>query len=823
MTTALVIVESPAKAKTIQKYLGKDFQVLASKGHIRDLPKSGLQVEVDDGYKPHYEVLDDHKAVVTEIRKAAKAVDEIYLAPDPDREGEAIAWHIAHELRAVKKPMRRVEFHEITRNGVQRGLAAPREVDERRFNAQQARRILDRLIGYELSPVLWKRLCRRVNGHYLSAGRVQSAALRLIVDREEEISAFRAQEYWPVGVELLGAKKPAFRASLVEAEGQKVVTPSRDRAVKPGERVISSGDMARAIAADLRAARYAVATVDKKERRRRAPPPYITSSLQRDAANRLGFSASRTMQVAQRLYEGIDVGAEGPVGLITYMRTDSTRLSNDSVEAARGYIAKRFGAAYVPEKPNFFKTKSSAQDAHEAIRPTTLDFHPDAIKKSLKPDEYKVYKLIWERFVACQMSEALYDQTTAGVEATAGAKRYLLRATGNVLKFSGWLEAQGATESSDIAGEESVREEGASDEDDGSKVLPALAQGEALSVVDPPAVVTEQKFTQPPARYNEGTLVKALEDLGIGRPSTYAEIVSKVLSRDYVEKKDRQLVPTKLGMTKTHGLEKSFPDVVDYEFTAKIERDLDAVEAGGEDWVKLVDRIYKPFKKLVEKEMKSKEPGEGWPRAEASDRTCDKCGAPMVRRWGPNSDYFACTAYPACKNIVDENPAPPPEVFADRKCPKCGRDLLVKTRRGTDEKFLSCAGWKKKDPDCDYTAPFPSGIRCPKCHAGDLVKVGAAKGRRPFWGCENFRSDDAAKKCDFRVYSEPVREPCPKCGSDFLIRAGGKTRPVLKCATPDCGYEKPVEALDGDDGEGESLPARKAAARKGSSSAEANA
>lgn len=799
MTTALVIVESPAKAKTIQKYLGKGYQVLASKGHIRDLPKSGLQVEVDDGYKPHYEVLDDHKSVVTEIRKAAKAVDEIFLAPDPDREGEAIAWHIAHELRSAKKPMRRVEFHEITRNGVQRGLAAPREVDERRFNAQQARRILDRLIGYELSPVLWKRLCRRVNGHYLSAGRVQSAALRLIVDRETEITAFRPQEYWPLGAELVGNKKPAFRAALVEVDGQRVVTPSRERAIKTGELVLSSGSLANTIAAELRAANFTVTAVDKRERRRRAPPPYITSSLQRDAANRLGFSASRTMQVAQRLYEGIDVGAEGPVGLITYMRTDSTRMSAESVEAARAYISTRFGSGYVPDKPNFFKTKSSAQDAHEAIRPTTLDFHPDAIKKSLKPDEYKVYKLIWERFVACQMADALYDQTTATIAATVANKRYGLRATGNVLKFSGWLEAQGATETQDIAGEESVREDSAGEDDDGAKVLPVLEAGEALRLVDPPGVVTEQKFTQPPARYNEGTLVKALEDLGIGRPSTYAEIVSKVLSRDYVEKKDRQLVPTRLGVTKTQGLEKSFPDVVDYAFTAKIERDLDAVEAGEADWVELVDRIYKPFKKLVEQELKAKEPGVGWPRAQPSDRVCDKCGAPMVRRWGPNGDYFACTAYPACKNIVDENPAPPPEVFADRKCPKCGRDLLVKTRRGTDEKFLSCAGWKKKDPDCDYTAPFPSGMRCPKCHAGDLVKVGAAKGRRPFWGCENYRAEDPAKKCDFRVYSEPVREPCPKCGAGFLVRAGGKTRPVLKCVSEGCDFERSVEAGDVDE------------------------
>jgi DNA topoisomerase-1 len=800
MTRSLIIVESPAKAKTIQKYLGKNYVVLASKGHIRDLPKSGLQVDVEHDYKPHYEVLEDHKSVVTELKKAAKEVESIYLAPDPDREGEAIAWHIAHELKNLKKPLQRIEFHEITKKGVQHGIEHPRQVDEARFNAQQARRILDRLIGYELSPVLWKRLCRRVNGHYLSAGRVQSAALRLIVDREDDIRAFQPQEYWPVTVDLLGKNKPGFVAALVEAEGRKVITPSRDRVMKPAERVVASGAESDAITKDLRGAQYKVAAVEKKERRRRAPPPYITSSLQRDASSRLGFSASRTMQVAQRLYEGIDVGAEGPVGLITYMRTDSTRLSADAVEAARDYIGKRFGKAHVPEKPNFFKTKSSAQDAHEAIRPTATDHHPDAIKKHLKPDEYKVYKLIWERFIACQMSEALYDQTTVSIEAAAGAKKYGLRVSGQVLKFSGWLEAQGATAEpgAEIAGEESVREESASAEtSDEEKTLPELKVGEALHVVDPPGVRSEQKFTQPPARYNEGTLVKALEDLGIGRPSTYAEIVSKVLSRDYVEKKERQLVPTKLGTTKTHGLQKSFPEVVDYEFTAKIEKELDEVEAGTANWVKLVDRIYKPFKKEIDHEMKAKEPGVGWPRPAPSDRVCDKCGSPMVRRWGPGSDYYACTAYPTCKNIVDENPAPPPEVFKDRKCPKCGRDLLVKSRRGSDEKFLSCSGWKKKDPDCDYTSPMPTGIVCPKC-GGEVVKIGAAKGRRPFWGCSNWRAEDEKKKCDFRLYQPPVLEPCPKCAAKFLVQAGGKTRPVLKCIKEGCGFEKPFTPSDED-------------------------
>lgn len=810
MSKALIIVESPAKAKTIQKYLGKDYEVLASKGHIRDLPKSGLQVDVEHGYAPHYEVLEDHKQVVTEMRRAAKEADMIFLAPDPDREGEAIAWHIAHELRSAKKPMHRVEFHEITKKGVQLGLSNPHEVNQNRFNAQQARRILDRLIGYELSPVLWKRLCRQVNGHYLSAGRVQSSALRLIVDREDEIIAFRPQEYWPVGVELLGANRPSFRASLIESDGRKLVTPTRERVPKAGDYVLGNEADAAAVTADLKGARYKVAAVERKERRRRAPPPYITSSLQRDASSRIGFSASRTMQVAQRLYEGIDVGAEGPVGLITYMRTDSTRMSAEAVDGARTYIEQRFGKEFVPEKPNFFKTRSNAQDAHEAIRPTSMELHPDAIKKFLKSDEFKVYRLIWERFVACQMAEALYDGTTVTIEAQ-GAKKHLLRVSGQVLKFAGWLEAQGAGErAEEVAGEESVRDGAAASAEGGDeeKTLPLLAEGEALNVVDPPGVLSEQKFTQPSARYNEGSLVKALEDLGIGRPSTYAEIVSKVLSRDYVQKQDKQLVPTKLGTTKTHGLQARFPTVVDYEFTAKIEKDLDAVESGEADWVKLVDAIYKPFKEIVVAEMSAKEPGEGWPRAEPSDRICEKCAAPMVKRWGPNSNFFACTAYPKCKNIVDENPAPAPEVYAARKCPKCGRDLLVKTRRGTDEQFLSCSGWRKKEPLCDYTAPMPIGIRCPKCSDGEVIKVGAAKGRRPFWGCSNYATD---LKCDFRLFQPPVRESCPQCNASFLVQAGGKTRPVLKCVTVDCGYEKPLALGEGSehDGDGEEAPAPK--------------
>jgi DNA topoisomerase-1 len=794
MSKSLVIVESPAKAKTIQKYLGKDYVVLASKGHVRDLPKSGLNIDVAHGYEPKYEVLEDHKDVLSELKKAAKDSDHIFLAPDPDREGEAIAWHIAQELAPLKKPMERVEFHEITKKGVQDGLAKPRTVDEKRFFAQQARRILDRLIGYELSSVLWKRLCRQVNGHFLSAGRVQSVALRLIVEREEEIRAFVPQEYWPVDVALVGAKKPSFVAHLVEVDGIKVVTPTRDRAVKTGEKVIGSKADADALVGSLSKATFSVRSVDKRERRRRAPPPYITSSLQRDASSRLGFSASRTMQVAQRLYEGVEVSAEGPVGLITYMRTDSTRISNDAIAAVRAHISSKYGAKFLPEKPNFFKTRSSAQDAHEAIRPTNLDLHPDVIRKSLKPDEYKVYKLIYDRFVACQMIEALYDQTTVMVDAKADARSLLLRTSGQTLKFAGWLDAFGALPTGEeVAGEEAPKDAAPADEDDATQ-LPDLREGEALSVVDPPGIRTEQKFSQPPPRYNEGTLVKALEELGIGRPSTYAEIVSKVQSRDYVEKQDRALVPTKLGLAKSTGLRSRFGDFINYEFTAQIEKDLDRVEEGELEWVGVVDKIYQPFHARCDSEKKGSEPADGWPRPQPSDRTCDKCGRPMVKRWGPTSDFYACTGYPECKNVVDENPAPPPRVYEGKPCPKCGSDLLVRTaRRGSRNDFLGCAAY----PRCDFTSPVPLGLKCPKCKEGDIIQVGGAK-RKPFWGCSNY----ATTKCDFRLYQPPIRRECPQCGAPFLVKSGGKTRPVIKCVAEGCGFEEIDRAeIDGDEGE----------------------
>jgi DNA topoisomerase-1 len=847
MTNALVIVESPAKAKTIQKYLGKGYVVMASKGHIRDLPKSGLQVDVEHGYTPSYEVLEDHKALVTELRRAAKEAETIYLAPDPDREGEAIAWHIAHELRTAKKPMLRVEFHEITKKGVQQGLSNPRQVDARRFNAQQARRILDRLIGYELSPVLWKRLCRQVNGHYLSAGRVQSAALRLIVDREDEIQSFVPQEYWPVGVELLGKGKPSFRATLIETAGKRVVTPSRDRVLKAGERVLS-----RRQRRPGHRDRPPPRPVHRGQRGEEGAPPPGAAAVHHQLAPARRREPPGLQRLAhdaggQRLYEGIDVGAEGPVGLITYMRTDSTRMSTDSVDGARGRTSP--SASVRSSSPTSPTPSRRSRRRRTPTRPSArpIDYHPDAVKKSLKPDEFKVYKLIWERFVACQMADAVYDQTTAMLEAAgreeapaarvgAGAEvRRLARGSGR---------QRGAEE---VAGEESVRDvaDDAEGADESRDRVPMLDKGEALSGGRPAGRAHGAEVHAAVARYNEGSLVKALEDLGIGRPSTYAEIVTKVLSATTWRSSDKQLVPTKLGTTKTHGLAARFP--TSWTTSSPPDRARPRrVEVGTEaDWVKLVDRIYKPFKQIVvDLEKNAKEPGEGWPRPEPSDRICDKCGAPMVVA-GAQQQLLRLHGVPQVQEHRRRKPRAPaggvrgqglPEVR-----PRPAREDPPRLGRAVPVVF----GLAQEGAALRLHLPDALGHRVPQVRPRRAREGRRREGPPPFWGCTNYRSekapeviaveaapeakpkaksktkadkaaekdkavdktaDKAAEKgsgCDFRVYFPPVKEPCPKCGAKFLVLAGGKTRPVIKCVAEGCGYERAQEP-DADESEAES-------------------
>jgi DNA topoisomerase I len=807
MSKTLVVVESPAKAKTIKKYLGAGYEVLASKGHVKDLPKK-LGVDVEHGFKETYEVIDTKAKVLAELKAHAKGVDRLLLATDPDREGEAIAWHIMEELKRPKLEVERVEFHEITKKGVQKGLESPRALDENLYDAQRARRVLDRIVGYDVSALVWQKLA-----FGLSAGRVQSVALRLIVEREREIEAFVPEEYWNIGVALRGKAPGTAFARLARVDGEKVE-------VKDGAHATDLRD-------DLSSAKYRVASITRREQKRHAPAPYTTSKLQQDATSWLRFTTKRTMNVAQRLYEGIDLKKDGgPVGLITYMRTDSVRVSNDAVEAVREHIQHVYGERHLPQKPNVFRTKKGAQDAHEAIRPTSLEFTPELVKKHLSDEQYKLYKLIWDRFVASQMAAAVYDQTGVEVEAKPERKQrrhqsILLRASGKVLKFSGWLAQYGKTDSlfgdgGQLAGEEDSDEtapestragngggNGAAArkvvEEDGT--LPDLTEGEPLSIVDPPGVVTEQKFTQPPPRFNEGSLVRELEKRGIGRPSTYAEIISKVQARDYVEKlPGGQMKASELGKIVVDGLVSTELDFIDPSFTAKMEEELDEVEAGRLARVALLGRFYKRFKQVLDKAKKQKR----WsPEPERTEIECPECGSKLLKRWSKNGWFLGCEAYPKCKFTrdlgKDGEAAPEPRV-TDIACDKCARPMVIKSGRFGE--FLACSGY----PECKSSRPLPLGVPCPKC-GGDIVEIRARKrGGKTFYGCTSY------PKCDFKTWQKPIPEPCPLCKHPFLTVAGGKKAPKLVCPRgKECGYSRPLEEAPAD-GDGAAVPARAAGA-----------
>jgi DNA topoisomerase I len=784
MAKTLVVVESPAKAKTIKKYLGSKYEVMASKGHIKDLPKK-LGIDIEKGFQETYEVVPGKEKVVQELKAAAKGASEILLATDPDREGEAIAWHLAEELKQPKTGMKRVEFHEITKKGVQYGVDHPRELDKHLYDAQRARRVLDRIVGYDVSALVWSKLA-----FGLSAGRVQSVALRLIVDREREIEAFVPEEYWNCGAALTteGAEHP-FLGRLVSRGGEKLA--------------VKNGDEAAVVRAHLGDAKYRVAKVTKSERKRNPPAPYTTSKLQQDAVNRLGFGAKRAMQIAQGLYEGVDLGKtgadSGPVGLITYMRTDSTRLSPDAVEAARDYILQKNGKAFIPAQPNVFKSKKNSQDAHEAIRPTSLELPPEAVRAHLKDDQFKLYKMIWERFLASQMTPAVYDQTSVDIEAVAKDKTvYGLRASGRILKFSGWLEAYGKGEipkaAAPLAGEGEQEADGEPKKDaatardllaeDAEATLPDLAEGNPLRLVVPPGVVTEQKFTQPPPRYTEASLVRELEERGIGRPSTYAEIISKVQARDYVEKMDgTRFRPTLLGKFVVDGLVKSELDFMDPAFTSKMEEELDEVEAGKEERVDLLNRFYKRFRQQLDKSKKLKR----WnPEPEPTDEKCDIDGGVMLKRWSKNGWFLGCANYPECKNTRDLGQDGKPTVYKETgiDCDKCGKPMII--RSGRYGAFLSCTGY----PECKNAKPVPLGVPCPKC-GGDLIEIRPKKrGGKTFYGCSNYQNE--AIKCDFKLWQKPIAEPCPTCGAPFLVFGGSRTKPMIACANKECGYKRPV-------------------------------
>jgi len=779
MAKTLLIVESPAKAKTIKKYVGDGFEVLASKGHIKDLPKKG-GVDHDNGFQETYELLEDKgkPEVVKAIRAAAKKADKVLLATDPDREGEAIAYHLMEVAEKANKgvEIKRVLFEEITKRGVKKGLDQPRELDSNLYEAQRTRRVLDRIGGYPLSSLLWKKLA-----FGLSAGRVQTPALRIIVDRQHERDAFESVAYWLVDTRLKGEKPHSFMAALQSVDGKKLD--------KVGSRLAALSEKdATGYVSDLKVADFQVKAITKRKASRKAPAPYTTSKLQQDAANRLSMPPKRTMRIAQQLYEGITLGRgknSETVGLITYMRTDSVRLSPDAVNDARDYIGKKFGKEFVPETPNFFKTKKqNVQDAHEAIRPTRLDLPPEEVSKYLKDPQRKLYKLVWDRFIASQMTPAVFDQTGVEIEATAGKRTYGLRASGSVLKVPGWRAVYGAL--TELAGEEPSPSDRTEDDD----TLPELAEGEVLHLVIPPGAQLHAKQTEPPPLFTEATLVKKLEEEGIGRPSTYAEIISKVEQRSYVVKDGNKLVPSPLGTLVIEKLVADNFDLADIGFTRKLEEDLDAVAEARAKRLDVLQPFHERLQAQIAKAVEQK--GKWWPEPVETGENCPESGDPLVRRWGRNGPFIGCTKYPECRYTLNIGPdgeiEPPKEPeLTDYDCHECGAKM--NKRWGRNGWFLGCSRY----PECKHTRPVPLGYKCPKCKTGDIIPI-KSKGRgRPFYGCTNYRSDEP---CDFRVWQKPVGEVCPKCGTEFLIPKGGKKNPKLECVNETCDFERVYDPDD---------------------------
>ena len=689
----LVIVESPAKAKTIKKYLGSDFDVVASMGHVRDLPKSKLGVDTEHDFKPQYINMSDKKDLIKQLKTAAANSDGVLLATDPDREGEAISWHLAYLLALDLNEPNRVAFNEITESGVKAGIAAPHKIDLNLVDAQQARRVLDRIVGYKLSPFLWK----KVKGG-LSAGRVQTVALRLIVEREREIEKFNSEEYWSVDAKLLAGTK-SFKAALYGfADGKKIdVIPNAEE----DDKIVSA----------LGGAEYIVSALKKGTRKKQPAPPFITSTLQQEASRKLGFTGQRTMRIAQQLYEGVDVPGAGTTGLITYMRTDSLRISEEARAAAYKYITGRYGREYLPEKPRYFKTKSGAQDAHEAIRPTSVSFTPESVKESLTAEQYKLYKLIWERFIASLMEVCV--QNTVNADITAGD--YLFKASGYSVKFDGFTV---------------LYEEGKDEDSAEGGALPEMKTGDKLKLKE---LTPNQHFTQPPARYTEPTLIKALDENGIGRPSTYAPIISNILGRDYIEREKKSLKPTNLGMVVSDLMVEYFDKIVDVKFTAGLEKQLDEIGAGKRGWVDTIKDFYKDFDKLYKKAEDSLEGKRVKVPDEETDVICDKCGRKMVVKSGRFGKFLACPGYPECKNTK-----PMPEDEVKQPCPKCGGKLVKKTSK-KGKKFYGCSNY----PDCDFAAPgIPTGEKCPEC--GSFI-ISGVRGRKY---CMNSECPTRQKKAD---------------------------------------------------------------------------
>ena len=746
MAKKLIIVESPAKTKTLKGFLGADYQVEASMGHVRDLPEKKLAIDIERDFAPTYEIIPARKEVISKLRAAAKDATEVFLASDPDREGEAISWHLKEAL-GLKNP-KRIQFNEITKSAVLAALQNSRTIDMDRVNAQQARRELDRIVGYKISPLLSKKVQPR-----LSAGRVQSVAVRLVVEREREIEAFKPVEYWSITASLTpDTQKHKFDAALTMRDGKKL---------EIGDQKTADG-----VLADLDGAAYAVKSIKRGEKRRNAAPPFITSTLQQEASRKLGFGAKKTMMVAQQLYEGVDVQGEGHIGLITYMRTDSTRIADEAQQSARQFIARTYGASYVPVQPKQFKKGGAAQDAHEAIRPTGVERQPDEVAKLLTHDQARLYKLIWQRFVASQMAPAVFDVVTVDI----AAKNYLFRATGSTVKFDGFLR---------------VYREGKDDpnqiEDEDRQPLPPLTEGMGLKLL---ALTPKQHFTEPPPRYSEATLVKALEEKGIGRPSTYAAIMTTIIDRKYVDLTEKKFRPTELGSKVNDLLVKHFPQVLDIAFTAGMETQLDSVAEGREDWVAMMRRWYDPFADSVKLAKTEMEDLRVPPRDAGQE--CPTCGKPMVIRSSRFGEFVSCSGYPACKTIVR-----PEAATVEEPCPKCGKPMVV--RAGRFGEFIACTDY----PTCKTTRQPPAArvdVPCPKC-GGEIQQKRSKKGAT-FYGCANYPT------CDFVTWGKPIGRPCPDCGSPLVENTFRGRTAGIKCLNADCGHKealprrKPEEASE---------------------------
>ncbi|WP_456432701.1 type I DNA topoisomerase [Thermosulfuriphilus sp.] len=757
MKKGLVIVESPTKVKTLKKVLGKDYDVRASVGHIKDLPKSRLGVDIDNGFTPQYEIIRGKKKIIEELRRAAKGIEDIYLGPDPDREGEAIAWHIAEELRHKKRRFHRILLYELTERGIKEALDNPVELNRSRYESQQARRILDRLVGYQISPLLWEKVKRG-----LSAGRVQSVALRIICEREREIQAFVPEEYWTVSARLSGQAGQAFMAKAISRGEEKLKIKNESEAL--------------AIVGDLEDKEFVVSEVKRKQRRRKPAPPFITSTLQQEAYRKLRFPARKTMVIAQRLYEGIDLGPQGPVGLITYMRTDSTRTAPEAIAEVRSFIKETFGGNYLPDQPHTYKSRAGAQEAHEAIRPTSVYRTPEQVAPYLSKEELALYELIWKRFVASQMAPAQLEQTT--IEIKAG--EYGLRATGTVIIFPGFMSLYVEAKDS----EEEVHQ------------LPPVKEAEKLELLE---LIPKQHFTQPPPRYTEASLIKALEEKGIGRPSTYATIISTIKERNYVRQEKSQLRPTELGLLVNELLVSHFPDIINVEFTARMEEALDRIEEGEASRLEVLKKFYETFAK--ELETAQKKMASIKKKGLATDVNCPSCGSPMVIRIGRAGEFLVCSRYPECQTSRDftrddrgQIKIIEPEEKEVGVCEKCGRPMVIKRSRFGE--FLACSGY----PECKNVRPISTGVPCPEpgC-TGELVKRRTRRGKI-FYSCSRYPD------CRYALWDEPVAKSCPSCQAPLMVIKRSKREGLyLKCLNKECGHREPYEEPDtGSEGAGAS-------------------